>query len=94
MKNIIYIGLFAMLLLFSCSKEQPLQPINTGETYTPSMIIISETGGNTNTPMTTGNKNTTKSSDDDKNGNSDSSGDITDPEKGDGKGKSNKKAKN
>ena len=93
MKKINYIGLFAMLLLFSCSKEQPLQPINTGDTYTPSMITISNTEHNTDSP-TKGDKSTTKNSDDDKNKNSDSNDDITDPEKGDGKGKSNKKAKN
>jgi hypothetical protein len=38
MKNIIYIGFLAIVLLFSCSKEQPLSPINSSATVESSQI--------------------------------------------------------
>ena len=82
MKNIIYIGFLAIVLLFSCSKEQPLSPTNSSTTIESSQITGS-TG-----PIVV-------SDDDDKSINGGKSGDvdITDPEKED-KEKTNKKTKN
>ena len=80
MKNIIYIGFLAIVLLFSCSKEQPLCSTNSFGTVESSQITGS-TG-----PIVVS---------DDNLGDDDESGDIdiTDPEKED-KEKTNKKAKN
>lgn len=80
MKNIIYIGFLAIVLLFSCSKEQPLSPINSSATVESSQITGSVG------PIVIN---------DDNFGNDDQSGDvgITDPEKED-KEKTNKKTKN
>lgn len=78
MKKISYIGILAIILLFSCSKEQPLSPASSSETIDPEMIIIPTLAGDiddTSTTSTTG------------------VDDITDPEK-ENKEKSNKKAKN
>lgn len=38
MKKIVYILLLATLLLFSCSKEQPLTPISSTELIEPEMF--------------------------------------------------------
>ena len=80
MKNIIYIGFLAIVLLFSCSKEQPLSPINSSDTIESSQIT-----GSTGPIIIS----------DDTFDDDDNSGDvdITDPEKED-KEKTNKKAKN
>lgn len=88
MKKRSYIAIFTIFVLFSCSKEQVLQPVNPAnntETFTPSMIIIDGEDEDKKNKPSTGDKS--KSG---KYGNKD----ITDPEKDDGKGKSNKKSKN
>jgi hypothetical protein len=78
MKNIIYIGFLAIVLLFSCSKEQPFSPTSPSDTVESSQIT-SSTGAflisDTNL------------------GDGEIDADITDPEKED-KEKTNKKAKN
>ena len=81
MKNIIYIGFLAIVLLFSCSKEQPLRSTNSFATVESSEITIPIE------PIIV--------SDDNLDDGDDDSGDIgiTDPEKED-KEKTNKKAKN
>ncbi len=81
MKKFIYISVLAILVLFSCSKEQPLSPVAESDFTTQEMskapgVICSSTID----------EDIIKSGDD-----SDDS--ITDPEKDD-KEKSNKKAKN
>lgn len=38
MKKILYIVIFAILVLASCSKEQPMSPASSGENYGPQMI--------------------------------------------------------
>lgn len=82
MKNIIYIGFLAIVMLFSCSKEQPLSPITNSGT-----IENSQFTGSTG-PIIISDDNFGDNGDD-------NSGDIdiTDPEKED-KEKTNKKAKN
>lgn len=88
MKTVINIGILAILLLFSCSKEQTLQPINSMENQEPSMFIISTD----NSTKTNGDNTDTFTSNGKKGNKIDN--DITDPEKDDGKGKTNKKSKN
>lgn len=78
MKKISYIGILVIILLFSCSKEQPLSPVSSSETTNPEMIIIPTLADDINDTSTT----STTGVDD-----------ITDPEKED-KEKTNKKAKN
>lgn len=85
MKNIIYIGFLAIVLLFSCSKEQPLSPTNSSTTVETSQI-----SGSTG-PIIVGDDDNVDTEGNSGNGNQ--SGDITDPEKED-KEKTNKKTKN
>ena len=79
MKNIIYIGFLAIVLLFSCSKEQPLSPTISSATVESSQVARS-----------TGVVLISKSN---LGGGIDIDVNITDPEKED-KEKTNKKAKN
>jgi len=81
MKKFLYISVLAILVLFSCSKEQPLSPTVESDITNQQM---SKTPGVT--CSSTLDENVIKGGDD-----SDDS--ITDPEKDD-KEKSNKKAKN
>ena len=79
MKKIIYIGFLAIVLLFSCSKEQPLSPIISSDSVESSQI--------------TGPIGPIVISDDELIDDVSGDVDITDPEKED-KEKTNKKAKN
>lgn len=80
MKNIVYIGFLAIVLLFSCSKEQPLSP-----TFPSTTVESSQLTGDTEV-IVEGEDNSGINQDDS------FDSDITDPEDEE-KEKTNKKAK-